>query len=429
MARGYLSLFDDPVAGGSAVLGLLSTGLGLLRTRTGGPLVQGGLGLLNNALAYSAESAREAEKKQAMKDAYAKFDDLVSSRFPTQTQQYAPQSLVPGLPGSAVPTGRQVSGSTSPVGLPTGQAGGSMTPQDALQIIRLGQDAPELAQVGASILRESLKPKPKSEFDQYLEAAGLAPGSEKARRAAEMRLNLEMTPEEAAGVAAAKDRLAQSQASLAERAAYHKKRLAQGPSGFQIAYDAAGNPVVTMGPLGQGGQGAGGQGRQQVVGEVPADVDPRLATVTTGDAAKYKELALEQEKLDTAIKEYRGLIEGAGTTAIPGPLAAKLDNAYRNVQTQVRLLSGMGAPQAAEFTVLEQQLLPPTAAIRNAAEAVTPYDFRGSLLSQIEQTQSIADQNKLDLNRIYLGGKKTLPKDLSPEEKAELDRLKQLVPR
>ena len=142
-----------------------------------------------------------------------------------------------------------------------------------------------------------------------------------------------------------------------------------------------------------------------IPGSAKPGADGPLGHLNQSDAKDYKKIAVEQGRFEDALKMYRALITNSGTTAVPGPLQAQLDNAYQAVQDQARILSGMGAPQAGEMLLLTKRLVPPTEFFRNIADGAGIYDLTASINAQLDQTEVLLNQGKATVNEIYLRGK------------------------
>ena len=151
-----------------------------------------------------------------------------------------------------------------------------------------------------------------------------------------------------------------------------------------------------------------------IPGSAKAGADGPLAHLSTAQAKEYQKISVEQGRFETALKQYRALVNTSGTTGLPGPLQAQLDNAYQAVQDQARILSGMGAPQAGEMVLLTKRLIPPTEILRNLADGTGAYDLTGSINGQLDQTEALLNAGKQTVNDVYLRGKTMEPTGQNP---------------
>lgn len=176
MAQGFLSLFDDPVAGPQLALGALSTGIGLLTARKPRDVnraLQGGISELSNVFLYSGQQqqkrALEEQEEAERAAAFQRFKSLAGPGGPGLQG-------IPGVQSGGSPVVSMSNSQPAPAAVNGGGGGlAGLTPEEALELAIQYPDMrpalmPRIKQYG-----EAPKLSEVEQFQQMGEAAGLKP--------------------------------------------------------------------------------------------------------------------------------------------------------------------------------------------------------------------------------------------------------------
>lgn len=184
MAKGFLTMFDDPVVGPQVALGLLSTGLGLLTSPPNqvNRAIQGGLGQVGQGLLYGGRQKRREQLAQEKLDRqaamFAEFARMSGGRQPVEAQGVAGQQPRPYIPGTGMAP--WAPGTPEPPVDPAESAQpGGLTLN---QYIELMARFPESQSFLGPLAAKAAEPKKLTKTQELIELAGLKPGDEGAKQ-------------------------------------------------------------------------------------------------------------------------------------------------------------------------------------------------------------------------------------------------------